>query len=221
MSEEHDFGEEFYSAYAAGSLDPALTLLIETQASLKADVRKELLIADAVAGTFLESEAPAPMSFRAAERALEAIDALQAQPAIERKASRMASRMVDELIRLPEPLQEIALQNSVQSGWKYAGKGLRVLPIDVSADVTTELLRIEPGCGAPSHTHEGSEYTLVVSGGFTDEFGAYGPGDVSIVGSDHTHRPVADEGEICFALAVRDGNLKFDGLLGVLQKFFG
>ena len=156
MSEEHDFGEEFYSAYAAGSLDPALTLLIETQAALRSDVRKELQIADALSGRFLETEAVAPLSFRAAERALEAIDALDAQPATAQKASKMASKMVDELIRLPEPLQEVALQSSAVSGWKYAGKGLRILPIEVSQDVSAELLRIEPGCGAPMHTHEGS-----------------------------------------------------------------
>ena len=95
------------------------------------------------------------------------------------------------------------------------------MQIDVASEAKVELLRIEPGHGAPRHTHEGTEYTLVVSGGFTDENGSYGPGEVSIVDSSHTHQPIADPGEICYALAVTDGNLKFTGWLGALQKLFG
>ena len=221
MSDEHNLGEEFYSAYSAGTLDPALELLVETQAALRADVRRELMAANAVGGHFLESEIAAPMSFRATERVLEKIDAMEALPEEHLKAAKLAGKMVDELIRLPEPLQERALQCSVNSSWKFAGKGLRILEMDISPSVSAELLRIEPGCGAPTHTHAGMEYTLVVAGGFTDEYGSYGPGDIAVVGPDHMHRPIADEGEVCFALAVRDGELKFQGLLGVLQKFFG
>lgn len=221
VSNEHNLGEEFYSAYAAGTLDPALELLVETQAALRSDVRHHLMAANAVGGHFLQNEPPAPMSFRATERALEKIDAIEALPADNVVAARLATKMVDELIRLPEPLQERALQCSVDSAWKFAGKGLRILDMKISPSVSAELLRIEPGCGAPTHTHAGMEYTLVVSGGFTDEYGSYGPGDISVVGPDHMHRPIADEGEVCFALAVRDGDLKFQGLLGVLQKFFG
>ncbi|MEO1189022.1 MAG: cupin domain-containing protein, partial [Pseudomonadota bacterium] len=29
----------------------------------------------------------------------------------------------------------------------------------------------------PKHSHHGSEFTLVVAGGFTDESGSFGPGD--------------------------------------------
>ncbi len=221
MTEDHDLGEDFYSAYSAGTLDPGLRLMVETQAALRPDVCRELRAADSVSGFFLETETPAPMSFRAVDRALDRIETLESNPEAGRKAANLATKMVDELIRLPQPLQEVALQTCVHGGWKYAGKGLRVLQLEVSPDVTTELLRIEPGCGAPRHTHDGAEYTLVVSGGFTDEYGSYGPGDVAMVGPEHTHKPVADEGEVCFALAVRDGGLKFEGLLGFVQKFFG
>jgi len=222
VTQEHDLGEAFYSAYAAGTLDPALQLLVETQAALRSEVRRELAIADSIGGHFLHNETPVEMAPNALSTVMNKLDALEVADAQKvRQAAAVAGQMVDELIKLPDPLQEIALQNSVDNGWKFGGKGLRILPINVSEDVTTELLRIEPGCGAPRHTHAGSEYTLVVAGGFTDEYGSYGPGDISIVGSEHTHKPVADEGEVCFALAVRDGDLKFEGLLGVIQKIFG
>lgn len=216
-----DMNQEFYSAYAAGTLDPALQLLVETQAAIRDDVRERLSVVDSIGGIFLESESKAPMSFRALERTLEKIDEIEVEPAINIRAAKAAGQTLDELIRLPGPLQERALEASSKAGWKFAGPGLKIMQLDVSDDVTTELLRIEPGHGAPRHTHEGSEYTLVVSGSFTDEMGTYGPGDISVVGTEHTHRPIADDGEICFALAVRDGDLKFSGVLGVMQRIFG
>ena len=36
--------QEFYSAYAAGTLDPALQLLVETQAAIRDDVRERLSV---------------------------------------------------------------------------------------------------------------------------------------------------------------------------------
>ncbi|MEM6850922.1 MAG: cupin domain-containing protein, partial [Pseudomonadota bacterium] len=81
-----------------------------------------------------------------------------------------------------------------------------------------DLLRIQPGFGAPRHTHEGAEITLVVRGAFSDETGRYGPGDVSIASQAVTHRPIAEEGETCYALSVTDAPLAFTGALGWLQR---
>ena len=33
--------------------------------------------------------------------------------------------------------------------------------------------------------------------------------------------PVGDEGEVCYALAVRDGGLRFTGMMGFLQRLLG
>jgi anti-sigma factor, putative, ChrR family len=221
LPDGRNIGEEFYSAYAAGALDPALTLLIETQAAIREDVRRLLHVSDSIAGAFLERETPAVMSDNALQKALLELDLLQENGAKPIAAAEIAGSILDELILLPEPLQEKALIAAGNSGWKFGGPGLKLMQIDVASEAKVELLRIEPGHGAPRHTHEGTEYTLVVSGGFTDENGSYGPGEVSIVDSSHTHQPIADPGEICYALAVTDGNLKFTGWLGALQKLFG
>ena len=219
--EETDLGQEFYSAYAAGTLDPALRLLIDTRKALTENQAIQPELEDVIAGEFLEREAPAPMSFQAADRALAIIDELGLSNETSRQAARSAATMINELVNLPDPLQDIVLESSVHSGWKFGGPGIRVMPLDVSPDVTTELIRFEPGHGAPKHTHSGFEYTLVVSGGFSDEAGSYGPGDLAVSGEGREHRPVADEDGVCIALIVRDGGLKFSGFMGVLQKIFG
>ena len=44
---------ELYSAYAAGQLDPAFALLLETQSMLRRDVRGALAASEAVSGFML------------------------------------------------------------------------------------------------------------------------------------------------------------------------
>ena len=73
--EVNDFGE-IYSAYAAGCLDPAFALMLETQANLRPDVSRAIARAEAIAGVFLETEASVAMSQNAVHSALATIDEL-------------------------------------------------------------------------------------------------------------------------------------------------
>jgi putative transcriptional regulator len=63
----------------------------------------------------------------------------------------------------------------------------------------------------PSHTHEGSEITLVLRGGFSDATGHYRRGDIAIADSEVDHRPRADEDEDCICFAVTDAPLRLTG----------
>jgi putative transcriptional regulator len=101
------------------------------------------------------------------------------------------------------------------------GLGLKRLKLDVGSAMDVELYRIAAGSKIPRHSHGGNEYTMVLCGGFTDERGNYGPGDVCVNGPADTHQPVADDDEVCYALAVRDGGLRFTGILGMVQKLVG
>lgn len=209
-----------YSAYVSGSLDPAFALLVETQAALRQDVREALEISEVVAGAQLEAAAPVAMSEGALARTLSAIDLLEeAAPASSAAAS--ASGALEELLSLPEPLRETALMAAGEKGWSYTGPGLRRLRLNLSDAVEAELHRIEPGAAVPRHTHEATEFTLVIQGGFSDELGSYGPGDMTVKGPEDTHTPVGDDDGVCIVLAVRDGGLRFKGLLGIVQRFLG
>jgi putative transcriptional regulator len=77
------------------------------------------------------------------------------------------------------------------------------------------LFWIGAGKKMPTPTHEGSEVTLVIQGGFTDVIGHYGVGDVAIADQDVDHRPVADDdGEDCLCFAVADAPLVLTGAFG-------
>jgi len=70
------------------------------------------------------------------------------------------------------------------------------------------LVRLVPGAVAPRHTHEGIEATVILQGGFADQFGQYERGDAWIVDASVTHAPVALPGETCLCLAYYDAPMK-------------
>jgi putative transcriptional regulator len=216
----NDFGE-VYSAYAAGCLDPAFALMVETQAALRPDVSRAIARAETIAGIFLDNEAQAALSDNAAQSALDMIDAWEAGERPTRKAVSRAGEGLDEILALPEPLREEALKACGDMGWKNLTTGVRRLKLDIGSNAEVELYRIEPGCTVPRHSHNGDEFTLVVSGGFTDETGSYGPGDLSVKGPEDTHQPTGDMDGVCFALAVHEGGLRFTGMMGLVQRLLG
>ncbi|MEM7766209.1 MAG: ChrR family anti-sigma-E factor [Pseudomonadota bacterium] len=214
------FGE-LYSGYAAGRLEPGFALLVETQAALRSDVAERVQVSEAIASAMLEREAPAEMGADALDRAFAAIDQLDKGAAISQRAATAAGAGIDEVMGLPEPLRDAVLHTMNHQSWQFTTPGIRRLSLDLEGDAETELYRLEPGVTVPRHTHAGSEFTLVVTGGFADELGAYGPGDLSVKGPEHTHQPVADMDGICYALAVRNGGLQFTGLVGAMQRILG
>jgi len=212
---------EIYAAHASGTLDPALSLLLGTQRALKGEADTAIFLSDAVSGTLLERETPAILSSSALDAAFAAIDALETRKSVLNSPVKLASNALDEILSLPEPLRGLAIEAAGTKGWQKTAPGIQRMTLNTGSDAETEIYRIEGGQAVPRHSHEGSEFTLVVSGGFTDETGSYGPGDLSVKGPNDIHQPVADEGEVCFTLAVRDGGLKFTGWMGLVQKLVG
>lgn len=212
---------EMYAAHAAGCLDPAFTLMVETQSVLRPEIRGPVALGDMISGSLLETAPAAKLTDGALDRALAAIDALEADERSSVRAGRAAGEAMDEMLALPEPVRTAALEAVGKAGWQVIGRGLKRLNLNAGSRLETELYRIAPGARIPRHAHSGNEYTLVVTGGFSDERGSYGPGDVVINGPDDFHQPVGDAGEVCYALAVRDGGLRFTGMLGFIQRMLG
>ena len=206
-----------YSAYAAGTLDPAFALMLEAQSMLSPEVHRAVAAAEAVNGRLLEAEPAAPMR----DGALASVLAMLDTPAPAPAASQRPQAADPEIEALPAPLRRQVVHDMEHADWKALTPGIRRLKLDPGSALEVELYRIEPGARVPKHTHSGTEYTLVVSGGFSDETGSYGPGHLVVKGPEDTHRPVGDAGGVCYAFAIRDGGLRFTGVMGVIQRLFG
>jgi putative transcriptional regulator len=212
--------ERLAAAYAAGQLNPAMCLLVETQAQLLPQAAEDLALAETLAGAFLEQESPTNLSRSALEDVFARIAQGDPAPAKERTAARRAAGVLDEILHLPKAVQDAALESIGRGGWTFAGPGIRILPLDLGGDAKAEIIRIEPGWGAPRHSHEGEEFTLVLTGAFSDERGRYGVGDIAMANPHVTHKPIALPGEVCYSLAVTDAPLAFTGALGLIQKIW-
>ena len=210
--------ERLAAAYTAGALSPALAMLVETQAALVPDAAHDLALADAAAGALLEEEAPVALAADALEKVFARIT--NETPAFVPRTAPSAGRHADDLATLPEPVRSLALAALARSSWTFATPGIRSLALDVGGDAKAEILRIEPGAAAPTHTHEGEEFTLVLTGAFHDARGVYRVGDIAHADPSVTHKPTGEPGAVCYSLAVTDAPLAFKGALGVLQRLW-
>ncbi|WP_421784448.1 ChrR family anti-sigma-E factor [Hyphobacterium sp.] len=219
--------DELLIAHAAGMLSEPMRLLVETYAAINSDVAEAMADAEVTAAALFESAPGQALADDAVDIALAMVEAVEAgageaaglNAAAPQNVARQTENAIGELLNLPDPVREKALEAGGQ--WRFAAPGVRRIELASEGSAKAELLRIEPGHGSPSHTHDGREFTLVLAGAFSDGHNRYGKGDLCAVGAETTHRPIAEPGEVCFALAVTDGSLKFTGALGAVQRLFG
>ncbi len=202
-------------AYAAGTLDEASSVLVATHLALCPHCRADVARLEAVGGEILETVDIAPMSAGALDNVLARLDMPVApQPAKSNARDRAPSA-------LPRPLRDYVQANDNDIQWKKLTSGVEYLDLNIRANGRrARLLKILPGTRVPRHGHGGEEMTMVLAGGYTDEFGSYGRGDVETADSSHVHQPIADAGEPCICLTVTRGALLPSAVVSVLSKIF-
>jgi putative transcriptional regulator len=211
MTPSHHPDPVLLTAAATGALTPAVSRILTAHAALCPHCRVVMHDVETVAGAALDGEENIDVAPDALDRALASLGQQDSQ-----------ARLPDMLAALPAEVNDIVAP-ALGGAWYSGGVGLKILDLKLpptAAGETFQLFRIEPGSGPPQHTHGGQEFTLVLTGAFKDETGLYRAGDIAIGDASVTHRPVAEPGEVCFALAVTTAPLKFTGPLGVLQRIF-
>ncbi len=197
------------AALASGRAEPALALFVESLIEMRGLSETD---GAALAGEFLEAETPAGMSPDALERTFAAIG---------KDAPPKTPLRYAELAGLPAALSHAIREAEQGEGWRRLLPGVRRLRLDVPGKARAEVYRIAAGVPIPWHTHKGKELTLCLAGGFSEARGSYGPGDATISDSSVRHQPKADKDGPCFVLAVTDAGLKYEGVLGAIQKLMG
>lgn len=201
--------------YAAGSLAEPMALLVATHLALCPHCRLQTRELEAVGGALLDEVEPSPLTEGGLERLFARLErgGEQEEDALPRGAA-------DGEPDLPEPLRSCLGGALPTLPWRRLGPLGQVLLLPQYPGLTTRLLSIRAGTAMPSHTHAGTEMTLVLRGAFSDETGHYLRGDVAEADDEVDHQPVADEGEDCLCLAVTDAPLRLTGKLGRLVNPF-
>ncbi len=223
-------GEEVLLDYVTGTLDDATALMVAALMELNPQVRAMVDLMTDVGGVLLEEVEPVAMVAGALESVLAQLDtATVLEPAVADadKGPAGNQKHSDELALLPAAVRR---QVQTRDGtWSFVAPGVKAIDLGIEgpagADASTrgevKLYRLEPGRGVYGHTHKGQEVTLVLTGAFADAHGRFGPGDISIASPEVTHRPVAEKGAVCYALAITDAPLRLTGALGLVQRVLG
>jgi len=212
MSISHHPGDELLLSYASGAASEAVALIVAAHTTFCAACRATLAHAEAAGGSLLRDVAPVSMSSTAYESILSRLD----EPA--REVVKAAHLQSD----VPAPLQPYIGTDYDALPWRHVAGGISHLPIRTKGGMKVRLIRAEPGSGVYTHTHRGEEWTLVLTGSYTDKTGHYATGDLQSTTPEVVHRPTADAGPVCINLAVTDAPLVFRGLMPKLvAKFHG
>jgi putative transcriptional regulator len=203
MSIAHHPGEQLLLGYASGAAGEAVALLVASHLAMCGQCRIAVRTAEMAGGSVLSSLPPAVMG----DRAYQSVLARLGEPAA--KIIRDANLNSE----VPAPLQHYVGSDYAAIPWRTITRGLAHLPLTTKGSTRARLIRAEPGAAVAPHSHRGKEWTLVLTGSFSDETGNYGPGDVQSTPCEIEHCPVANPGPACINLAVTDAPLVFRGLM--------
>lgn len=217
MTIMHHPDEGALVAYASGASDEAVSLVIAAHLTLCPQCRGAVAVAEVAGGSLLSGLAPAPLSDDALKSVLSRLDDT---PAVVTDHIKPAPTLCDAAMT-PEPLRNYTGELG-HVKWIAMAPGISFRPVLKRGKTRVQLIRSAPGTGVLPHTHGGTEMTLVLAGGYSDETGHYRRGDLQTTTSDITHAPTADDDGYCINLAVTDAPLKFQNLAaGLLAKIFG
>ena len=120
------------------------------------------------------------------------------------------------------PLERLLGSDLHELPWKRQLADVSVYDLSdrFPGDERVTLQKLCAGGRAPSHSHHGSEATLVLTGAFADANGVFSKGDFVILDHHHDHQPVALHGEDCITLSVMDAPVKLTGRLTRLLNPF-
>jgi len=222
MTIRHHPSDETLAAYAAGMLDLGRRLVVASHVERCAVCRGFVRGLEKVAGVMLEDLSPTPMSPDALARTLARIDRDPHTPTTAPVAPGIDADLDEGLdegldVGLPACLSPYAMGR-----WRWVGPGVQMRPVLVpdSGKLHVFLLKGAPGIKLPQHSHEGSEFTSILSGSYRHEGGEFGAGDFEEADADIEHRPIVGKDMSCICLVALDGRLKLSGFIGSLLNPF-
>jgi len=207
MTPSHHLGSDLLLAYAAGSLEDAVSLFVATHLALCPDCRSSVDQAEAVGGAMLEEQPPAEVGGDVLESLLGSL--VDGDREVAPEPSPAGSPVI-----IPEPLRSLT-GPFADIPWEKRAPGIRTFEIGLDhRNLPVRLFRLTSGISVPTHSHNGLERGMVLTGGFTDDVGHFVRGDVSVREPGFDHVAKVDEGEACVALFVNDALLVPRTLVG-------
>jgi putative transcriptional regulator len=201
------------AGYACGLLGAPLHALVASHLAISPKNRAFVANLEAANGSALAEIEAGPVRDREARLAA-IFDAPDDTPIVTRRPGGDGV--------LPTPLARYLGMELGEVPWKTLMPGVREFRAEGNMKAGATLYWIKAGRKMPAHTHDGSEYTLVLKGAFSDVAGRYERGDIAIGDDELDHCPTADPSADCLCFAVTDAPLRLTGPIGrIFQRFIG
>lgn len=204
--------------YALGALSPAKHVMLACQSEISDAVAERVAFQEGLAASMIEDGASQSLS------PLFMGNVLAMLPPQEGAAPQPASDPADGLA--PKSLRHMLGHGLKDMKWKSLVPGVAVH--DIMGDRKTKdgdrlyLLKAKGGMKMPEHSHNGEEWTLLLTGSYTVGDKRFTRGDMHIEDETETHAPHIDEGEDCICLVMTQGPLKMQGWLPkMVQRVVG
>ena len=186
--------------FAASSLPAAQSVVVSTHLQFCSECRQRLAQLESLGATMFEDAQPIDINPSVFDNVLARLDEVQEVHATnDANASTMSWTV-----------KQIRKGNLDELDWNKVTRSLRIADLgEIEGAAEFSLYHIAEGGRIPQHNHSGTEMTLVLQGGFSDESGSYHAGDFIIREAGDIHAPTALPGSDCICLAVLEAPLRF------------
>ena len=203
--------------YSAGSLDWAVGLAVAAHLHYCPHCRAKVAQLNNVGGSLLDASPKQTLAEDAKQKLLARIQNLPNQPS---QSAALKPVSPPELQGLP-PMVTKAVGPVAKLAWRRVSSSLKTCRISAGQNkYEVAFHKIQQGGRVVEHGHRGIEFTLVLSGSFSDEDGVYQRGDFLVREPGEVHRPTATQNEDCLCLSVLAAPVAVTGTLGKLINPF-
>jgi len=203
MAVQYHPDTETLAEYALGALAPGMELLVSSHLTFCPTCRSRAQEFEAIGGAAL-SDAQDVGDGPSLDATLAMLDMDEPEKIITPKVSSI----------FPTALQSFIPADQDSIDWTFRLPGIYEHELAGFGDESVSLLKAKPGAKMLSHTHEGQEATLILSGQLSDHGKIYAKGDVSQADDHHDHRPEIVGDGMCVCLIVMSGKMRFTGTIG-------
>lgn len=203
---------EWLEQFAAGSLGVAHALCVSVHLSQCEACRRQVDAMQLLGGALMASAGSADVPASLLDTVFAAIDR-QTNPALPVSPSpgQSPAKAVSDV---PAPLRKLIPGGYDALAWSRLLPSMQLAVMDVGDPACqVSLQRVRAGGRIAMHDHRGTELTLVLRGGFSDDRGVYEPGDFLVREPDQRHQPIVHQNGECICLAVLDAPVRFTGPL--------
>ena len=211
--------------YAAGVLPPYESMLMAAYLTVSEHARARMASFEAEGGRMIENVDPVSVTQNCLNNIL-AMTQPQQQPCDERATPCPDTAAKDEDCTIPKLLRKLVNAHCPQQKlqWDHLSPGICKIDITLCRSEPKSrrlrLMKLAPHQPTPTHHHFGTEITLVLEGGYTDETGSYRRGDMVIVTDPDLHHSPRAMDTGCVCLSLTEAPLRFDSLAMQMLNIF-